>query len=93
MTVLVTVVVRLPSGSETIFASRACLDRFPVAVSPAFSLVELRKRDTGRPMNPTNLSPDRGMLGGLEVLKQEPTFATAVTETDCVAFTLVSMLL
>ena len=33
---------------------------------------------------------DRGMFGALHVLREEPTYATALTETDGVAYTLVS---
>lgn len=35
---------------------------------------------------------NRGMFGALHVLREEPTYATALTETDGVAFTLVSNL-
>lgn len=31
----------------------------------------------------------RGMFGALHVLREEPTYATALTETDGVAYTLV----
>lgn len=42
------------------------------------------------PTRPASFPFDRGMFGALHVLRQEPTYATALTETDGVAYTLVS---
>lgn len=36
-----------------------------------------------------SFAPGRGMFGALHVLREEPTYATALTETDGVAYTLV----
>lgn len=42
---------------------------------------------------PSTLYFPRGMFGALHVLREEPTYATALTETDGVAYTLVRYLL